>query len=130
MTVSLALRNHPDISKTTAEKVRRVAESLGYRPDPEINRLMTYLRQSREARSDIVLAFLDPWPRDPSIPDRYHLKLLHEGASQRAQELGFRIDTLWLKEKGMTQRRMSSILYTRGIRGLLIPPLPVGLIPC
>lgn len=126
MTVSLALRNHPDVSRSTAEKVRAIAERMGYRPDPEINRLMSYLRQSREGRADIVIAFLDPWPRDPAIPDRYHLHLLIEGARARADELGFRVDVLWLKEPGMTQRRMNSILYTRGIRGLLIPPLPTG----
>lgn len=126
MTVSLALRNHPDVSQATAQKVRAIAQRLGYRPDPEINRLMSYLRQSREGRSDTVLAFLDPWSRDPSIPDRYHLSLLLEGAKARAEELGFRVDLLWLKEPGMTQRRMNSILYTRGIRGLLIPPLPTG----
>lgn len=126
MTVSLALRNHPDVSPATAEKVRQVAERLGYRPDPEINRLMAYLRTSKEIRADTVLAFIDPWPRDPTIPDRYHLDLLYQGAKARCEKLGFRLDMLWLKEPGMTQRRMNSILYTRGIRGLLIPPLPVG----
>jgi len=126
MTVSLALRNHPDVSKATAERVRKIAERLGYRPDPEINRLMAYLRTSRESRADTVVAFLDHWPRDPAIPDRYHLQLLYQGAQARCKALGFRADMLWLKEPGMTQRRMNSILYTRGIRGVLIPPLPTG----
>lgn len=126
MTVSLALRNHPYVAKETARKVRETAEKLGYRPDPEINRLMSYLRTARGARPDSVVAFLDPWPKSKDIPDRYHLQLLLGGVNARCEELGFTSTVLWLKEPGMTLRRMNSILYARGIRGLLIPPLPRG----
>lgn len=126
MTVSLALRNHPYVAEETAKRVRKAAESLGYRPDPEINRLMSYLRTARGARPDSVVAFLDPWPKNEDIPDRYHLRLLWEGVKARCEELGFTSTVLWLKEPGMTLRRINSILLARGIRGVLIPPLPRG----
>jgi LacI family transcriptional regulator len=38
--------------------------------------------------------------------------------------LGYRIETFWLREPGMTSRRMSAILRTRGIRGLILQSLP------
>jgi LacI family transcriptional regulator len=45
-----------------------------------------------------------------------------EGASQRANERGYRLETLWLSEAGMSGQRMSKILRTRGIQGVLLPP--------
>lgn len=126
MTVSLAMRNHPDVSKATAEKILTIAAEMGYKPDPEINRLMAYLRSARGARVDSVVAFLDPWPRDRAVVDRYHYERLLAGVQARCQQLGFRADVMWLKEPGMTLRRMNSILYARGVRGVLIPPLPKG----
>jgi LacI family transcriptional regulator len=49
MTVSLALRNSPKVSKATRLKVRRMADKLGYRPDPEIARLMTRLHKTTQS---------------------------------------------------------------------------------
>src|SRR5690606_22153967 len=46
-----------------------------------------------------------------------------QGAEERAQALGYRLETFWLAEPGMSGRRLSAILAARGIRGLLIPPL-------
>ncbi|GAB4170967.1 MAG: hypothetical protein Fur0032_10050 [Terrimicrobiaceae bacterium] len=126
MTVSLAMRNHPDVSKATAEKIMQIAEEMGYKPDPEINRLMAYLRSARGARVDSVVAFFDPWPRDREVVDRYHFGRLLAGTQARCNQLGFRAEVLWLKEPGMTLRRVNNILYARGIRGVLIPPLPKG----
>jgi len=38
--VSLALRNGSGVSRATVERVRVVAQRLGYRPDPLISALM------------------------------------------------------------------------------------------
>ena len=45
-----------------------------------------------------------------------------DGASQRAAERGYRLETFWLSAPGMTGQRMSRILWTRGIQGVLLPP--------
>ena len=50
MTVSLSLRDSPKISVATRERVCRLAGQLGYRPDPELSRLMKHLRSSRTLR--------------------------------------------------------------------------------
>src|ERR1051325_9261392 len=55
MTVSLALRNHPRISAATRERIRQVAERLGYHPDPEVSKLMAYLRRAKPAKHARVL---------------------------------------------------------------------------
>jgi LacI family transcriptional regulator len=42
------------------------------------------------------------------------------GAQRKAAEFGYHLEHFWLGEPGMNQRRMSSMLYHRGIRGALV----------
>ena len=44
MTVSRALRNNPRITPEVRSKVHKVALKLGYRPDPQVVKLMNHLR--------------------------------------------------------------------------------------
>ena len=46
-----------------------------------------------------------------------------EGAARRAHELGFQLENFWLKEPGMSPARLTQILKTRGVRGLIVGPL-------
>eukprot|EP01035_Chromulina_nebulosa_P012526 gene12526-16692_t len=48
----------------------------------------------------------------------------HEGAEQRARDLGFALDTIWACEPRMHARRHTAILQTRGIAGVVIGPRP------
>src|SRR5688572_14522424 len=61
MTVSLALRNSPRVSSRTRTRIAQLADKLGYRPDPEISRLMSRLRPARSA-GGVVLAMIDLLP--------------------------------------------------------------------
>ena len=63
MTVSLALRGNPRISIATRDRIKRLADELGYHPDPELSRLMNHLRTSRTARGKIGVALVDFYPR-------------------------------------------------------------------
>ncbi len=40
--VSLALRNHPSLPRATRERIRRLADRMGYYPDPALSALMGY----------------------------------------------------------------------------------------
>ena len=124
VTVSLALRGHPSIPERTRERIGRIAEEMGYRPDPEMARLMAHLRKGRQQGAASVIAFLNPSARRRLLKEDAYVRLLHEGARQRAEELGYKLEEFWLKEPGMTGRRFDRMLHTRSIRGLLIPPLP------
>ena len=55
MTMSLALRGSPGVSVTTRRRLRRLAESRGYRPDPHVARLMHHLRTRAPARAQANL---------------------------------------------------------------------------
>lgn len=120
-TVSLALRNHPRISNETKEIVREAAKRLNYKRNPMISALMTSLGQSRQFTSAVPLAVL--YTHEPEQIDKYRYhRMLWEGMSRRAEELGFKLERFFLNSK-LSGRRMTQILTARGISGVIIPPL-------
>lgn len=122
-TVSLALRNHPCVALPTRQKIRDLAEKHNYRADSVASSLATRLRVAKKNRTADRLAFLtlsdspDSWVK--LINERRYL----DGVRQRAARLGYEVDTFWAKDPRMTNARMSQILYTRSIRGIILPPM-------
>lgn len=49
-TVSMALRNRPELPLATRERIREIADKMGYRPDPVLGALRAY-RHKRRTRS-------------------------------------------------------------------------------
>ena len=129
MTVSLALRNHPKISAATRERVQRVAREIGYRPDPEIARLMTRLR-SRNNTGRTPIAIVDVSPSRSALRNDYSVDV-REGAVRRARELGYSEACFHRMDYDGDLRRLLSVIRHRGIEGvLLLPPVaPVELDP-
>jgi hypothetical protein len=122
MTVSRALRGERHVKSALAAEICRTAERLGYIPDPEVARLMTHLRQSRSVQSRQTLAFL--WSEPSPVRTRTAWsRLLVAGATQRAAELGYQLESFEILPGGMTSARLAIILEHRGIRGIVIAPL-------
>ena len=121
-TVSLALRNHPRISDKTKAKVRATAEKLGYHRNPMISALMANLSQSRTPLAALPLAVIYTHDWEMIQENSFHSNIWG-GMDQRAQRLGFKLERFHLNEKRMTGRRLTQILDTRGITGLIVPPL-------
>lgn len=123
-TISLALRNHPRISAATRARVQVTAKKLGYKPNPMVSSLMARISSGRENNQGVVLAWLNCHRDDHMFhyPNSFN-KGLYEGAKERAEELGYSLEEFHLKTHGMTMARMQQILETRGITGLIIPPL-------
>ncbi len=123
-TVSLALREHASIPPRTRQRVQRLAAKMGYQIDPEVAKLMAYLRQRRRVRTTSALGLINlygestPWRRNP------FLRRLHDAATQRAALFGYRLVDCWLTEPGMTPARMRDILIARGIEGLILMGAP------
>lgn len=124
MTVSLALRNHPKLPEKTRERIQRVAEQLGYRPDPDISKLMQSIRSKKAQGQRAVIAYLTTslkrggWRNEPTQ------KMYYEGAKERADMHGYKLEEFWLYEDGMTPARLSDIIRARGIDGVIVAPLP------
>jgi len=125
MTVSRALRNHPALCPETRARILQMAERLGYRPNPMVSALMRYRRTRQPAPTELTLAFItgfetrEGWREPPTNREFF------EGAAARAHHHGFHLEEFWLREPRMTAQRLSQILYTRNVLGLLIAPLPV-----
>src|SRR5688500_3852261 len=127
MTASRALRNQAKVTEETRVKVHKAAQSLSYRPNPLVSALMSYRRASRVIRDTLTLAFVTNFPRAEDWRTLRINQDFFEGAAQACMRHGYKLEAFWLREPGMSARRLSSILYSRNINGLLIAPLPVAL---
>jgi DNA-binding LacI/PurR family transcriptional regulator len=119
--VSLALRNHPSISVTRRSEIRRVAEELGYHPDPLLASLVAYREGSRQIKIHSALAWINHWIEPERLRRYREFDAYWRGAAAAAVRFGYRLEEIqW--PRGCSTRRMEQILSSRGIRGLLIPP--------
>lgn len=125
MTVSRALRKHPNISAETRAKVEQVAKQLGYRPNPLVSALMSYRRAVKPIRMHVCLGFITNFPTRDGWKSRKSYQEFFQGALESADRHGYRMEEFWLREPGMTAQRLGNILSYRRINGLIIAPLPV-----
>ncbi len=123
MTVSYALRNNPKIPAATREKVKRAAKKVGYVPHPEIGRLMHLLRAKRMPSYQATLGFISFSHEAHPATHRYTADVI-AGARSRAASLGYAVDLFNVDTAELSQTRLTTMLKSRGIRGVLIPPLP------
>lgn len=123
-TVSLALRDHPKISPKTRQRIRELAEAMGYHPNPLVAAHMAYIRELHPKPTGQTLAFV--WYRslaearaDRNTPVyKYYL-----GAKARAEALGFGLEFFNLHERN---GQLADILKVRGISGVIIAPMSEG----
>lgn len=120
--VSEALRNHPRVNRETRARVQAAAAAAGYRVNPLASSILSELRRTRLAAFHGVLAVVSlEEPARPRFPGPYWRDLL-QGASDRAEELGFKLERFLVGERGVSVHRLDTILQSRGIRGVLIMP--------
>ncbi len=123
-TISLALRNHPSIPAVTRERIHLLAQEKGYRIDPLVATLMAQLRSTRVKRATEKIAMLTFWSGPDDWRENINNRAYFEGAKARAYQLGYEIEAFWGKDPSVSQSRLSRILHTRGIRGVIASPLP------
>ncbi len=100
---------------------------MGYVPDAAVVELMTRVRQRPvPAAPTATLAWINTHPGEKVWHDLPWFRGYLEGARARAAERGYALDEFWLKAKGMTPRRLDTILRARGIKGVLVPPPAEG----
>ncbi len=126
MTVSLALRNHPRIPAETRDRVREVADRVGYRPNALLRALSAGIRKGPPADRSPVLSFINPFRDLDEWNARPRLRKFFEGARARAERLGYTLDPFWLGEPRMNAARVGQILEARGILGVVLGGLPTA----
>lgn len=119
-TVSLALRNDPRLRPETRQRIQQVAADLGYRQNPTVAHLMAQLRAGRAAAFQGVLAILNAasdeflLARDPAY------RKWVSGCCERAEQLGYSIDTFWLHDSELPPNKLKRVLHARNIRGVVL----------
>ncbi|RRJ95616.1 LacI family transcriptional regulator [Opitutaceae bacterium TAV4] len=123
-TVCLALKNHPGIPEETRERIVRLAEEMGYTPDPMLAALASYRTSKRPAAFHGMLGWLVNssggyvWNSFPHYQDYF------DGACERARRCGYALEVFDLNGEGMSPNRVVAILRARNIDGLLLCPQP------
>lgn len=125
-TVSLAFRRHPSIPEATRERLIKISGEMGYRPNPLVSALMGQIRHRRTRLHGETIAYVTSHPSKNSWRQYAALREMFAGAEEKADELGFRIEEFDLGAEDMTAIRLKGILMARGIRGMVIAPLPDG----
>jgi LacI family transcriptional regulator len=127
-TVSMCLANNPRIPAATRERIQAVATRLGYRPNPYVSALMRVRRQGGASQQMPVIALVNgldsPSAWRKTAPPTVRLML--EGAVERAALRGYQTQEFWLHQDGMSAERFSGMLHARGIHGLLLGPMAYG----
>lgn len=125
-TVSKCLSGKRDVAESTRRRILAASRKLGYRQNPLVAALMRSRRRRSAPTDTLTLAFVtafptpDGWREHPSPIFRQ----MFAGAVARATERNYRLEHFWLLRDGMSPARFSGMLLARGIRGLLLAPVP------
>lgn len=118
-TVSYALRNHPSIPEKTRDKIRAIAEKMGYQPDPMLSALVAYRRQKQIKETNRnVLALLTGAPFLDWIKEGKNSHL-YAGLEDTAFRSGYDVEKFTCPPTKKEQRQLGKTLYNRGIKGLV-----------
>src|SRR5437879_9379658 len=96
MTVSRVLRNSPHVSAETRDTVMRAAQKIGYRPNPQIARLMSIVRSAKGRRVQAAIGVIrDDIPEDELHDRAYQYVSIHD-IRARAERHGYRAEEFFL----------------------------------
>lgn len=121
-TVSMALRGHPSIPVKTRDRIRDMAERMGYVPDPALSALVSY-RQSagkNRERHNQVIAFVVDFKETEQFGNSHVHPLLARGARERASALGYGFELFWYGRDYKSSTALNRVLQTRAIRGIIL----------
>lgn len=123
-TVSMSLANNPSIPPGTRNRIKALAEAMGYQPNPYLSTLMRLRSRRKPLNENPVIALVCAYDR----PDGWRragptIRQMREGAIERAALRGYKAQEFWLHQNGMSNARFSDMLHARGIEGLLLGPL-------
>lgn len=121
-TVALALRNHHRISEKRRKQIQRIAEKMGYEPDPFLATLASYRAQVHPPKIQSAIAWINHWEQPEKLRGAHReFDAYWRGADSAAKRFGYRLEEIrW--EPEYSARRFEQILLARGIRGVLVPP--------
>lgn len=126
-TVSMALRNSPQISEDTRQRILKIAEELGYRPNPLVSSLMTQIRTGKKATEGSTIAILGPGGTAQQLTQGYsYPRKMYQAVLKRADELGYNVEVFSADSEDSSIEQQLRVIDYRSIRGILLPPFSSG----
>jgi DNA-binding LacI/PurR family transcriptional regulator len=119
-TVSLALRNDRQISPEMRARVFAAARDSGYTVNPLVSSLMAELRKGQTRQSRYTLGIVNAYRTSDALRNHPTIPTYIDGCRRRAASQGYGLDFFWMHEPELTGRQLDRMLFTRGIRGLII----------
>ena len=119
-TVSLALRNSQRLPESTRLRIQKLAEKMGYKPDPVLQALVSYRKRTHIRQTQETIAYVTNWTTRWGWKEVTAHPQFYEGARKAAEALGYKLEHFWLREPELSHGRLSHILGNRGINGLII----------
>ena len=123
-TAARAMKNDPRVKPDTLAKVQQAAKELGYCADPMLSALSVYRTASKPSQFHGTIGWVTNFPT-PNGWKHESFGQYREAAAETLARHGYRVEDFWLQQSGVTAKRSTQILQSRGIRGLLVCPLPV-----
>jgi len=121
-TVSRVLNHSPHVGSETKKRVLAAVEKVGYRPDPQITQLMARVRSHRRRVVESVIAIVRDHLPEEELQGSAYQYVSTADIRVRAEQYGYRAEEFFLGRGGITAQRLSTILASRGIEGLIISP--------
>jgi len=120
-TVSEGLRNSPSVKLETRKRIQQAAAEAGYVHNPLVGRVMADLRRRQLQGCRGVIGALNLREQANPLRARFQDAVL-QGATRRAEELGFGLEVFWVGGKQLSCKRLNVVLLTRGIQGVFVMP--------
>ncbi len=118
--VSLALRNDRQISEKLKARIHEIAKDLGYQRNHAVGEVMTQMRLRGAKGTGTTLALMNANINSNALKDHPTVPTYTKGCTERANSLGYNLDTFWLYDEKIKGERLKDILISRGIRGVLL----------
>lgn len=115
--VSLALRDHHSIPKPTRERIKELAQKMGYVPDPMLAGLAAYRMSRRPAAYKSNIAWIAD---DCGLYDKGS-DCVNE-TSAKAKQYGYNLELISMKDLEHSASRLEKVLKAKGITGLILSP--------
>ncbi len=125
--VSYALSGKPEVSPSLRIRIQRLAQEMGYHPDPALARIAASRWKNRPASEGTTLAFIET----------HHPKATHSietimangkispefrGSQETAARLGYQLEYYFHSSKD-SARKLGDLLSNRGVPGVVISPI-------
>lgn len=126
-TVAEALRGSGRVKEATVQRVRSVADRMGYQADPVLSALSAYRSRTTESKQSGTLLWVNAFTvKDPFPKGGGFYRDCFEGAMRRSEDLGYEFQSFWLKDPQHSATHPTKRILSQNVSGLVVGPMPHG----